>query len=89
MLCSCTTTTVLASVFTAVFVGCGSVVIHIAYSVHQCKYRKSVKAKPSSTGDGDTARMEPIYEDVADLKERGEVIKMDENDAYARPPWLH
>ena len=48
-----------------------------------------MKAKPNNASDVNVAKMEAIYEDVADLEEVGEVMKMDDNDAYARPPWMH
>lgn len=86
--CSCTTTA-LVSVFTAVFIGCGSVVIHIAVCVYQSKHRKkSVKVQANSTGNGDTTSIEVIYEEVQHKKEGGEVIKMEENQAYSPPPWM-
>lgn len=82
-------TTALVSVFTAVFIGCGSVVIHIAVCVYQSKHRKkSVKVQANSTGNGDTTNIEVIYEEVQHKKEGGEVIKMEENQAYSPPPWM-
>ena len=49
-----------------------------------------MKAKPNNARNVNVSRMEPLYEDMADLKEvLGEMMKMDDNDAYARPSWMH
>ena len=87
---SCATTAAVVSITTAVFVGCVSVVIHIAICVYQCKSRKTKKgqANRNSTGDYDAAKIEVVYEEVPDKKEGGEVIRMERNQAYSQPPWM-
>ena len=84
---SCATTTALASIATAVVVGSVSVVVHIAVCVYQRKCRKKMKGQANSTGNGDAARSEVVYEEVPDEREGGEVIKMEQNQAYS-PPWV-
>jgi len=48
-----------------------------------------MKVQANSTGNGDTTNIEVIYEEVQHKKEGGEVIKMEENQAYSPPPWMH
>ena len=62
--------------------------IQIVVGVYQCKSRKKVKALANSTGDGDAANIEIIYDEVQDKMEGSEVIKMEENQAYSPPPWM-
>jgi len=81
----CVTTTAVASVTSAVLVGCVSVAIHIAVFIYQSKRRKKMKGQASrnSAQDDNAAKIEIIYEEVADKKQGGEVIRMEENQAYS------
>ena len=83
---SCATTTALASIATAVVVGSISVMVHIAVCVYQCKCKK-MKGQANITRNGDAVRSEVVYEEVPDNGEGGEVIKMEQNQAYS-PPWV-
>ena len=47
-----------------------------------------MKGQANSTGNGDAARSEIIYEEVRDNREGSEVIEMEQNQAYS-PPWVH
>ena len=86
----CATTTAVASITSAILVGCVSVVIHVAFIFYQSKRRKKMKGQASrnSAEDGDTAKIEIVYEEVADKKQGVEVIRMEENQAYSPHPWM-
>ena len=81
----CTTTTAVASITSAVLVGCVSVAIHIAVLFYRSKRRKKMKGQASRNGaqDDDAAKIEIVYEEVADKKQGNEVIRMEENQAYS------
>ena len=81
----CATTTAVASITSAVLVGCVSVAIHIALLFYQSKRRKKMKGQASrnSAQDDDAAKIEIVYEEVADKKQGDEVIRMEENQAYS------
>ena len=47
-----------------------------------------MKGQTNITRNGDAARSEVVYEEVPDKREGGEVIKMEQNQAYSSLPWV-
>ena len=80
--CTCTTTTAVASVLSAILVACVSAVIHIAVCVYYSKTKKTNRTTHSA-GDVNTVKTEAVYEEV---NEGNEVLEMKQNRAYSSLP---
>ena len=79
---TCTTTTAVASVLSAILVACVSVVIHIAVCVYYSKTKK-INHTTHSAGDVNAVQTEAVYEEVS---EGNDVLEMKQNQAYSSYP---
>lgn len=71
----CTTTTAVASVITAVLVGCVSIVIHIAVCAYYIKHNKKHTTHNVNT--------EGVSQEVSGQKKENEPIETKQNQAYS------
>ena len=75
----CTTTTAVASVITAVLVGCVSIVIHITVCAYYIKHKKTNQ----TTHNARDTNTEAVSQEVSGQKNENEAIETKQNQVYS------